>query len=345
MVQVSITEMYDLATTQNKIGIVGIHSPDTSSVARRWFGLYNNYRFMRLVKCDISVACASVLPADPLQVGYGSDQVAPQDMMNPILYRACTNESWNVVLNRFYASSGMTDVNSTKYATDGFANLTDSQQENLYYALLSESGWRKAMPQAGLSMTGLRPFVFQVYNTYGNTNIPIPGTTTNVGSYLDTPYNMAETAAGNTYPMQDTSNTKPITFRGPAVPMPRVPCTQPGSNVPTATSGTFSPYPWMIPSPFPKTYVGCLVIPPNKSGNVMYFRMIVRWTIEFTDLVSSIEKESANSINGSTTEWYTRTYSLPTSSKDVVTDGSDDKSAETGSIDALNTDLDLVMEK
>lgn len=334
MVQVSITEMYDMSTVKDKLGIIGIHSPTMQSIARRWHGLLDNHKFVRLVKCDVSVACASVMPADPLQVGLDADQIAPQDMMNPILYRACTNESWNTILNRLYASSGLTEANSIRFAADAFPSMGAGGQERLYYNVLAEGGWRKAMPQVGFNINGLRPLVFPVLNTYGNTMVQDKQS----ASVLNTPQGMESDAYGQPATPATSACT---TFRGSAQPMPRVPCHQPGSNL---DSEHPDPWPSFTLSNIPKTYVACILTPPNKSGNVMYYRMVVRWTVEFSDLVTVLEKESALDIASlGYSLVYTRTYSDGSKLDEVA--GEDDKVTDTNSVDTMNTNVNLVLEK
>lgn len=324
-------------TVKDKIGVFAIHTPSMQSVARRWKGLLDNHRYVRVVKCDLSVACASVLPADPLQVGVESDQIAPQDMMNPILYRAVSNDSWNTVLNRVYmpstGGSPFSDVNSVKFATDGFPSLNAEYQERLYYALLAEAGWRKAMPQAGFSMKDLVPIVYPVLSTYGNTE----GDSTQ----LTNPNGLISNNLGEANTPTAANTLKPIQFKGRPQPMPRVPCTSAGSQ---SVDGDPPVSFWN--GTIPRTYVACILMPPNKSGNVLYFRMIIRWTLEFSELVTFIEKESAtNTASAGTTYLYNRTYEFPTSSKisDVVQ--GDDTTVDTNSLETLNGDAKMIMEK
>ena len=63
---VKVSETYDLSTKTNKMGMLGIHTPDGKLVYSMWRGLFENFRKMRFVSCDVAMACASMLPADPL---------------------------------------------------------------------------------------------------------------------------------------------------------------------------------------------------------------------------------------------------------------------------------------
>ncbi|ADB24814.1 ORF9 [Chimpanzee stool associated circular ssDNA virus] len=85
---VKVSETYDLSTQTDKMGFVGIHTPEGKLVYNMWSGLFKNFRKFRYASCDVTMACASMLPADPLQIGVEAGDIAPQDMFNPILYKA-----------------------------------------------------------------------------------------------------------------------------------------------------------------------------------------------------------------------------------------------------------------
>nr|BBE29361.1 capsid protein [Chlorocebus cynosuros associated smacovirus] len=177
---VKVSETYDLSTKVNKMGFLGIHTPDGPLVHDHYSGLFQNFKKFRYVSCDVAMACASMLPADPLQIGVEAGDIAPQDMFNPILYKACSNDSMSTLLNRLYAgqagaSSNVIAKNSVVadnspdfgYDDDNFVD-----QFAMYYGLLSDtSGWKKAMPQQGLTMTGLRPLTFGILATQGQPSI------------------------------------------------------------------------------------------------------------------------------------------------------------------------------
>ena len=70
MVQVRISETYDLSTKVGKMGIVGIHTPTGGLIDKMWSGLVLQTDRFRFVKCDVAMACASMLPADPQHPRY-----------------------------------------------------------------------------------------------------------------------------------------------------------------------------------------------------------------------------------------------------------------------------------
>ena len=177
MVQVRISETYDLSTKVGKMGIVGIHTPTGGLIDKMWSGLVLQTDRFRFVKCDVAMACASMLPADPLQIGVEAGAIAPQDMFNPILYRAVSNDSMNnflAFIQNCGASSAIkpilnkgsiVEVNNANFKESDSSTVVD--QFEMYYGLLASDGWRKAMPQSGLTMNGLYPLVYQVVNQYG----------------------------------------------------------------------------------------------------------------------------------------------------------------------------------
>lgn len=326
MVICKISEMYDMKTAIGRLGLVGIHSPTWAQIDRRWHGYFLNHRFYRVRSCSVRMACASALPPDPLQIGVSGQAIAPQDIMNPILYRAVSNETWNSIVGRLYASSGATtDTNSVRSFADAISGLTNDECESMYYAMLSSNEWRKAMPQAGLAMNRLRPLVYPIYGTFGTGEVN-DSLTAGASSILGTP--VAGGAVG-VQPSAGNVNTDRV-MRGSAVRMPRLACTMGGmayddtdflNNTPQEVS---------------RTYVGAIVLPPAKL-TVFYYRLIVDWWIEFSEPVSMLEKLVAKSqaVDGSYT--YNRSYQF-SSAKELG--GNED-----GSVSTVEADLDLVMEK
>lgn len=277
MTTVRITETYDLSTRLNKMGMIGIHTPSTATIKGLYPGLWDSHKFIRFVKCDVSLACASMLPADPLQIGTEAGSIAPQDMFNPILYRAVTNESFDMILGRMNTllpRATLATGHNTNVSPEVFGNLSQSSQ--IYYSLLSERGWRKAMPQSGLSIRGLRPLVFPVMNAFGN-QLGLSGNGTLNGALplvddsgeITTPSNM------NAY------------FRGKARRMPRLPTKSVIQSV-----SEFAP----SDSSLPCTFVACLIMPPSKLHQ-LYYRLRVSWTISFEGVRSINEYGSISDIH------------------------------------------------
>lgn len=294
MTTVRITETYDLSTRLNKMGMIGIHTPSTSTIKGLYPGLWDSHRFFRLKKCDVTLACASMLPADPLQIGTEAGSIAPQDMFNPILYRAVTNETFDVLMGRMNTLGNPTnwDGGSANVSPEIFGSLNGST--NAYYSLLSERGWRKAMPQSGLSMRGLVPLVYPILNTYGNEAGPA-GNATLSGSLP---------LVGDNGEITYSANKNPY-FRGRAQRMPRLPTKSYNST------SVYQPSDISIPNSF----VACLIMPPSKLHQ-LYYRLRVSWTISFEGVRSTNEYGSFTDISFNSS--YVYTEYMPSSSKDQM---------------------------
>lgn len=286
--RVRVSETYDLSTQVNKMGIVGIHTPPTTVLTSLWSGFFKNFRYVRFESCDVEMACASLLPADPLQVGVEAGDIAPQDMFNPILYKAVSNESYSKFVNMMMKSfpPGGTYVNPPGINGGSVDSINspvfDSEDQfGMYYALLANpDGWRKAMPQAGLSMHGLYPLVFSVVSNMGN-NVTIDSMDAIV-SYVDNaPGGSYNTGAEGQSILAGGNVNWSSVFRGPSMRMPRLP-TAFGSS--TGTSGAAAVVgEAMTTGPvYPQCYVGLIILPPAKL-NKLYYRMKVTWTIEFSE--------------------------------------------------------------
>lgn len=300
MVMVRVSETYDLSTKIGKMGLVGIHTPRGDLISRMWPGLILQHKKFRFVSCDVAMACASMLPADPLQVGVEAGAIAPQDMFNPILYKAVSNESMNQFqawLNIVYQTKGLTgafnqgsvvDVNDPNFV--GESGEPEYDQFSMYYALLADSdGWRKAMPQAGLEMRHLYPLVFQVVSQFGSG----PETSaSDAGANISVPGLSAPTAVDKspTSQLGSVSSIQNRTMRGPSMRMPAIDTT---FFISSSALTSFNVLPGAINvdtnmDKIPPAYVGMIILPPAKL-NQLYYRLKVTWTIEFTGLRSTVD--------------------------------------------------------
>lgn len=343
MVAVRVSETYDLSTKVNKMGIVGIHTPTGDLISRMWPGLILQHKKFRFVKCDVGMACASVLPADPLQVGVEAGSIAPQDMFNPILYKAVSNESMNQFqawLNIVQQTAGLTgafnqgsvvDVNDPNFV--GSNGIPEYDQFSMFYALLADSdGWKKAMPQAGLEMRGLYPLVFQVVSQFGS------GPENSAGD-ADANISVPSLSAGDTdksptsriYAVSSVTNR---TMRGPSMRMPAIDTTYFASN--TTTDKSVAPSGINIDTSLdkvPPAYVGMIILPPAKQ-NQLYYRLKVTWTIEFTGLRSSVDISNWFNLENIGKLAYGTDYATQSSAM----------SAMTGMVDTAGSSITKIME-
>lgn len=280
MVFVKVRETYDLKTTVNKMTVIAIHTPKSEIIKRNWAGLLMNCKFYRPVKADVGIACASTLPLDPQGVGLTEGDVAPEDAFNPILYKACTNESFSLMEARILhlATAQVADVegNQSKVEVD---DATPFENDfNVYYGLLNHGGFATRMPQDGLVIKGLRPMVHEALFSFGGGH---PGGAVNPGYGIG-----IEVSPDGAH-----STITPLTMRGSAKPMPRMPTTMfPGSGTaidvvpgfPNTNGNSETEVPWL------RTLVGCIIIPPARLHE-LFFRMTVSWTLEFSEIRSIAE--------------------------------------------------------
>lgn len=280
MVVVKVRETYDLHTIRNKMSVIAIHTPDPDIIKRNWSGLLMNCKFYRPLEANVTIACASMQSADPLQVGTVEGEIAPEDLFNPILAKACTNESFSLLETRILNLG----VGVTEAETNGDTATVDSNNATpyaddfaVYYGLLSDAhGWRHANPQVGLSMTGLRPLVHEVLANFGTGNM------VNAGTPAEGIYSPGLAGSGS-FATQIT----PSFMRGNAKPMPRIPTTSfPATNT-VAVAGFNTPsglnYNAATIVNSLRTVVAGIIIPPSRLHE-LYYRMVVEWSIEFSEI-------------------------------------------------------------
>lgn len=294
MVTIAIQQTYDLKTTVNKMGLIGIHTPPLSLVRSLWPGFLTNFKYAHLDCCHVAVACASVQPADPLQVGTEAGDIAPEDLFNPILYKAMSNESFDTLSARVYDMVGAGVQNTLGVALQ---TTTAANEFPLYYGLLQESGWRKAMPQQGLVMKGLVPLVHEVLSAYGNDYINPAGTNPNS-------HTVVSQAGAATTPTSLTGTPfQRSVFRGRSVHLPRLPTgftmnqtiTSPNNANPNLANQVIQPNNGdggtdaSSVQNWPKVMVASIVVPPAKQ-HVLYYRLRVVWEITFSEPISIVDR-------------------------------------------------------
>lgn len=320
---VRITETYDMKTTKDQIGLIGIHTPTDALLRAMYPGLMKNHRFVRFLKCDLVGACASVLPADPLQVGVSSGAVAPEDMFNPILLRAVTNESFDTLVSRIYYANALS-INGSVTETSTPSHTNDF---NIYYSLLAENGkFKKAMPQRGFGMRGLVPIFHTLISSYGNMIRPQNDT----GDITENDQTKEVTVPNVTgvpeFTDLSTTASYPdaMVMKGKPVRMPKIPLHYEIENTTNASQVTI-----------PRTYVACLIIPPAKLHE-FYYRMRVTWTVRFEQVVPFTEYGTLGSdaiIGGYS---HTTNYDYDNSKSDMDT--------KTDLVDANGVDVNLIMQ-
>lgn len=323
MPSIRVTTMYDL-NTGNKFGLIGIKTPTYAQIVQRYPGLLQNYKYLKLKRCNVKIACASMLPADPLQVGVTAGKISPADLMNPILYKAVSNDSWNVLVNRIYSAPTWSAESAVGF-DDAFSSINQTLSERVYYSLLAGKEWRKVMPQQGLSVKGLKPLVHSVISAFGQ-----QFKATNV--YAEMPADdlvAGVTSAGSPNTVADANTI----FRGRAFPMPAIPTV--GVSIPSSGGTNVDQVPVI-----PRTYVMAVIMPPSQL-QVMYYRMIVSWEIAFYGLRPVTDYSMSALQSDGLYSRYSR-WSIA-SSKDLEPAEDMDVSS-VGVIDTINMNPELVME-
>lgn len=311
MVFVKVRETYDLHTIRNKMSIIGVHTPGSKILKRNYPGLLMQCRAWRPVSVDIRLACASMLPVDPQGVGTTEGDVAPEDLFNPILYKAVSNYSMSQIeayLNRpnvggsWLARGDSLDANYDGITSDDFGT---------YYGLLSNThDWKHGNPQAGLEMTNVKPLVYERLDTVGQTGVLINSTDASQGA--------VDPISFGINPDGSRQSIMSYTFRGNAKPMPFINTTttlpDSGTGVTNSISGFGSDAPnnWQLGVPSPKVYCALIVVPPSRLHQLFY-RMVVEWTCEFTGIRPLSEIASWNGLASVGNAQHVMSYSFESS--------------------------------
>lgn len=309
IVNATYTETYDLNTALGELSLLGVHTPQSDALKKMFKGFFENYRRYKIISCDIAMVCATQQALTPDQVGIeeSAGLVDPRDILNPILFKACTGESMNVLLDQIYNNSEEVNT-SVPQSSSSIAQHIDTREEALgsYYTLLSDDSFRKEHPQRGLFIQGLKPMVHKVVTTqpfkwtgardfqnYGLGGGPIiAGDDRNANTHATGGFGApsgSNSFEGNTInpsvfvsngltemPWLDTTHTIEATATG----MPIVATIQ----------------------SVPRVYLGCIVLPPALLQR-LFFRMRIRWHIAFKDFrpayeVGAFSVNSQEGING-----------------------------------------------
>lgn len=330
---VTLSETYDLSTKVGKMALVGIHTPRSDIITRTWPGLLMQFKYIRPVSCNVRMACASMLPADPLQIGVEAGKIAPTDMFNPILYTAVSNDAMSTLEGRLHILQDNTATVKGPSINSDNSGFTSMDNEKVYYTLLSDKhGWRHAMPQQGLMMSNLKPLVYSVLAVNGQPR----------GYALDDasnkPADVVQYPTGASNPDTHADVLSPNKyvgrFRGSPQPMPRIPT--------TTFSGhrTFAGFDDVVNNQttpglnaVDPIYVAMIVMPPAKL-TTMYYRLVVNWLIEFSGLRSQNEICGFEALQDFSETYYHSDYNFQSKSMTV----------KAGLADTKDADLDLVMQ-
>lgn len=293
IINATYTETYDINTAVNELTLLGIHTPLAKNMKAQFKGFFEQYKKVKILGCDIALACASTQALDPTQLGIGSGAMDPRDVMNPILFKACTGEKMNVLLDRIYNTAATeADDGSLKQSFQ-----TGNDVLNAYYSLLSDDSFRKTHPQSGLTVMGLKPLVRKIVTT---SEFKFQGSESTGGPWLNN--NLAYDFGGDAISNTGTSTTTPNIFMtNGTVDMPAIETAFEDTvntqvvNGTTVTNQQITKQ-WLINS-IPRIYMGVIVLPPAIVQK-LFFRMSIRWHVQFLGYRPCLDLAPLSGYNG-----------------------------------------------
>lgn len=300
-INVSISETYDLKTRLNKMTLIGIHTPKKELIMKTYPGLCMNSKFVKIKSIDVVLSAVSQLAVSPDQVGEDATKIAPQDMLNPILYKAVSNDSMSLLETRLHGLNGTDDEvgEMVDYSPNHVTDLAD--EFGVYYALLQDrDGFKIAHPQQGLAMKGLKPLVFEKYYNVGENvdNSSADGFPVQNGDPLVRSIKYAQSMRGKAHPMP-RFNTTYLTSIGTT-----------GADIKSNGMGDGLPYNNQIQMPdILPVYCGMILMPPS-ARTIMFYRMRVTCHIEFQEIRPIQDITSFAGLNSYSGIVYHSDYSL-----------------------------------
>lgn len=317
VVNATYVETYDMRTTVGKMAILGIHTPTAISLKKMYKGFFEQYRKVKINGCDIVGVCASSQSLTPAEVGIEAGLTDPRDVLNPILFKACTGENLDLLLDRIYSvPSGTEDVGSIHREE---TNVVD--ELGMYYQYLADDSFRKFHPQGGIRVSSLKPFVHRVATTQpfkwetnrpGNVDVPLIG----LGNSSDQ-NTSSHGAYGYGFGASDGSaGAVPSVFISNGLePMPWIETTYESTEIPVEGSAVVST---VLASSIPRIYCGVVILPPAVL-QPLYFRFSIRWHVSFKDFRPAYEigpisadvfEEQKGAYGGSTGPLYYNLYNV-----------------------------------
>lgn len=340
MVTVTLSETYDLSTKLGRMTLIGVHTPKKELIQKMYPGFAMQYKYFRINSVSIKMASVSTLPVSPDQVGADSSQIAPEDMLNPILYKAVSNNSWSTMEARLAGlgyqisnPSGNADPkivgNMAFTEDDSVSNADNTSELPVYYSLLSgRQGFRVAHPQQGLAMRNLKPIVFEKWYTHG----------------VNDAHGIVEKWDGTTSEY-DQAEIPPREMLGRAHRMPKINTTyltgigadseQRPTNWERNGMGNGAPFNYQCQMPDIEPVMLAMAILPPCVRTKMYYRMVVRCSISF---FGKRPMTDITSFAGMSATVYPQVYHSDYAQQSKVMD------ATTDMVDVKNANITKIME-
>lgn len=290
-IHATYTETYDLNTVQNEISLLAIHTPQAAALTRMYEGIMKQYRKVKVLGCNFRMVCATTQQLTPADVGLTAGKTSPRDVLNPILFKACTGEGIDAFLDQIYNDGQVV----TPEGSVGQHRVTGQDAINTYYNLLADDSFRREHPQRGITVQGLKPYVHRIASTqpfkYGNAasgnqyisgssvaNFSAPSGSANIA---EDPYNPVVFVSNGLVDMPwiETAYKKLI-------------------NVDDGTSGGTQRAAYVLMGKLPRVYMGLLVLPPSELQQ-LYYRLQIVWHLAFKDFRPATELLPVSVPNGS----------------------------------------------
>lgn len=282
-INLTIHETYDLNTKVDAVTLLAIRTPSYKTVEK--YVTTRNWQKIKFNRASFRLACVSQLPVDPLGVGFEAGQVAPQELVNPMLFKTVTGESLGPILDVIYGSNATNDNGDSIKRIDareivdtslsGTPTLVSTPLD-MYYVLLGDDSFRQAHPQAGLTANNIIPLVREMYVTMplantGDRNVGVPGSNSKNNSYSVADF---DASSGRVWANRGTDGAAVASGRiisGPTRPMPAI----------ETNSGSKD---WTNEQSWPMSYCAICIMPPAIQKS-LYYRCIVSWNITLSGFI------------------------------------------------------------
>lgn len=287
-IHATYTETYDLNTINGELSILGIHTPQAPALRRMFHGLMEQYRKVKILGCNFKLVCASRQELTPDLIGVGASKISARDVLNPILFKACTGEGMNVLLDQIYnpqeEESGSNGSSISEHRDTG-ANAFGA-----YYSLLADDSFRREHPQKGITVMGLKPYVHRIVSTQpfkwsgiapdGVEQPYITPQTSGPGSEDNFVGGFGAQSGSKNYTI-DPVNGNVFVSNG-LTDMPWFD-TALSYVVTDDVDNTKVQKMYNLISKIPRVYMGVLILPPSESAVNLYYRLQIVWHIAFKD--------------------------------------------------------------
>lgn len=285
-------EIYDIATTPNKVTIIGIRTPSGSVPSTMLAGLWRQFKSVKYNGMDFVMRASGTQPLDPLQVGNSAGtQMDMRDIQNPILFRGCHGESLGAVLNDLmgFAEDEHGFVGDS---LDIDSNDLSAAVENFYYQCLTDMSWQKSMPQNGFARNGLHPLVyglaanFQVNDggigaTSSSTGVGIDQTVGDTISLDDLNSNNIASGFNSGFQLRSTGGFASAGRRMFTNDLQPLGWMDTENRIGGSTSDLYPE------ARIPRVYMGVLMLPPSYTSGVrQYYRIVCTHYFTFKDFRS-----------------------------------------------------------